>query len=168
MTSLYQLTKENQEILDSILENSGEVSEESEKQIEKMNELIITKAVTICEYRQSLEDVEKAITDRLTQLKIAKTAIENKIDRLDNYVLGCMQTGNINSIESEIWSIKIRKPREVVNVLDVEELPIECVKRVVKKDPDKIELLKRLKTGEQIPGCELAMGKTGLIYKQGR
>ena len=165
--SLYEITKESKELLDQVMELGGEITESQESRMESIDKMLKEKASNVCEYRKSLTDMQNAVEQRIDDLKISNKIIQNKIDRLDSYVLGCMETSKITSIESEIWSIKLRKPSEIVVITDEDKIPLEFLKTKTETTIDKAEIKKRLKNKEVIEGAELGLGKVSVIYKEG-
>lgn len=102
--------------------------------------------------KDTVSDIEKvkAEIDRLTKMK---KRLENRVNSLKSYVLqyGCP----VNTIEV---TIKFSKGRESVEVDKGLDLPEQY--RKVTWTPNKTEIGKALKAGEEIPGCRIARKPT--------
>ena len=105
---------------------------------------------------RELKAAEKRITDRLK-------AIENRSASLKEYLLLNMQRLDINEISCPEFSVKLRKPQQVV------QLNKEAIEgyttMVTSLKIDKVAIKKALKSGEAIDGASLIDGKVSLIIK---
>ncbi len=108
--SLYQISSEMQELLNEITELGGELTPELEGKINSLDLVLKDKANSVCEYRQSLMDYETILEEKIEHLKTMRSQINNKVDRLEEYILNSMKRMDITKIESDLWSVSIRKP----------------------------------------------------------
>lgn len=103
-----------------------------------------------CRELSAEADAIKAEEERLAK---RRKALENKSERLKNYMMPALEAMG-GKVKGVMASVRIGKS-QAVTVFDLDALP-DAFKRVVTKvDPDKVALKKALKSGEVIPGAAL-------------
>ena len=105
-----------------------------------------------------LKEAEKRMTDR-------RKAIENRSKSLKDYLLSNMQRLEISEISCPEFKITIRKPRQVVEVTDLDALSsvFKNEKTVITADKKMIKI--HLDDGGELLNARLVDGKTSLIIK---
>lgn len=107
---------------------------------------------TACYCRELLAEAEaiKAEEERLAK---RRKALENKSERLKNYMMPALEAMG-GKVKGVMASVRIGKS-QAVTVFDIDALPdaFKHVKTTI--DPDKVALKKALKSGEVIPGAAL-------------
>lgn len=107
---------------------------------------------TACYCRELLAEAEaiKAEEERLAK---RRKALENKSERLKNYMMPALEAMG-GKVKGVMASVRIGKS-QAVTVFDIDALPdaFKHVKTTI--DPDKVALKKDLKSGEVIPGAAL-------------
>lgn len=107
---------------------------------------------TAC-YVRELKAEADAIKAEEERLAKHRKALENKSERLKNYMMPALEAMG-GKVKGVMASVRIGKS-QAVTVFDLDALP-DAFKRVVTKvDPDKVALKKALKAGEDIPGAAL-------------
>lgn len=107
---------------------------------------------TACYCRELLAEAD-AIKAEEARLAKRRKALENKSERLKNYMMPALEAMG-GKVKGVMASVRIGKS-QAVTVFDLDTLP-DAFKRVVTKvDPDKVALKKALKAGEDIPGAAL-------------
>lgn len=107
---------------------------------------------TAC-YVRELKAEADAIKAEEERLAKRRKALENKSERLKNYMMPALEAMG-GKVKGVMASVRIGKS-QAVTVFDIDALP-DAFKRVVTKvDPDKVALKKTLKAGEDIPGAAL-------------
>lgn len=107
---------------------------------------------TAC-YVRELKAEADAIKAEEERLAKRRKALENKSERLKNYMMSALEAMG-GKVKGVMASVRIGKS-QAVTVFDIDALP-DAFKRVVTKvDPDKVALKKALKAGEVIPGAAL-------------
>ena len=107
---------------------------------------------TAC-YVRELKAEADAIKAEEERLAKRRKALENKSERLKNYMMPALEAMG-GKVKGVMASVRIGKS-QAVTVFDLDALP-DAFKRVVTKvDPDKVALKKALKAGEDIPGAAL-------------
>lgn len=83
-------------------------------------------------------------------------------DRFVDYVLSCMDALEAVELKGECYKVSIRKPVEVVEILDEGKIPLEYTEKKVSYSIDKKRLLADLKAGKKIPGAKITLGNRNL------
>lgn len=152
--SLFKISADLQMIVNHLIENGGELTPETENSLMIKESELKQKVVDYATVIRSLEYDNAIIDEEIKRLQHMKKTRANAVDRLKNAVSDAMQSFNIPEVETATAKINFRKS-ESVEVLDEELIPKEYKRTVVKTAPDKTAIKKALKSGEQIPGCEL-------------
>lgn len=163
MKSLFEITK-NFSAIESAIEEGQEMTPEL------MQSLIIElkeKTDNCVGYAMSLDDFLEALKGRKKEIEQAIKSIESKSDRYHEYILNCMENLGVNVIQGATSSLKIRKPIDVVEIADENEVPLEFVKTKTVSEIDKKGIKDALKAGQEVSGAKLSKGKVSLIYKFG-
>ena len=144
--NLYEI---NSQILDCIDQETGEVMD-----IDRLEELNMAKAEKVdnvaCWIKNleadaaAFEAQEKAFADR-------KAAAKRKIDSLKHYLTDALGGQNFSS---ERCAVNFRRSR-AVNVMDETAIPAEYMTEKVTRTPNKTAIAALLKSGAEVPGCEL-------------
>lgn len=109
-------------------------------------------------YAAALKAEEKSLSDR------RKTA-ENKIDNIKAYIASSLSTMDKSSFTAGLHKVTVRKPVPSVNVISVDDLPIEFKEFETTVKVDKNLIKEKLKLGETIEGAELKYGKPSVTIK---
>ncbi len=107
---------------------------------------------TAC-YCRELKAEAEAIKAEEERLAKRRKALENKSERLKNYMMPALEAMG-GKVKGVMASVRIGKS-QAVTVFDIDALPdaFKHVKTTI--DPDKVALKKALKSGEVIPGAAL-------------
>lgn len=152
---IYEIPGALRELLDNLDPDpdTGEVDGEALAAYAEYNAAAAEKLEgTACYCRELLAESEaiKAEEERLAK---RRKALENKSERLKNYLMPALEAmgGKVKGIMA---SVRIGKS-QAVTVFDIDALPdtFKHVKTTI--DPDKVALKKALKSGEVIPGAAL-------------
>lgn len=151
--------------IEAKLESGEEVTAE---EIDFIQNELIEKTDNCVSYLMSLEDFEEALSLRKKQIDAAIKTIENKREKFNEYILSCMEKLQTNVIQGKSSCIKTRKPVDVVEILNEDDIPLQYVKTKIVSDIDKKAISSDLKSGLEIPGAKLSKGKTGVKYEFGK
>lgn len=106
-----------------------------------------------------------AIDDEIARLTQRKKVLNNKKDRLDDYLKTNMEALGKSKIPFDLFNITHRAPREIVQVNDSSLIPDDFIDIKVTESPMKKEIKKALDAGDEVPGCSLTKGESSLIIK---
>ena len=105
-----------------------------------------------------LKEAEKRIADR-------RIVVENRSNSLKDYLLSNMQRLEINEISCPEFKITVRKPRKIVDIIDIDMLDKCYINRKITETANKKTIGAHLKEGYEIVGAQLIDGKSSLIIK---
>ncbi|NVO88916.1 siphovirus Gp157 family protein [Lactobacillus rhamnosus] len=157
MATLYKLKTEEQQVLD--------LGEQGKIDPQVFNDTLESIQGTIEEKLVSYIKVAEEADAKVAALKKKRDAFNERLksnqrlsDRLRATVLNEMVTRGSQSIEDSDVSIKVRKKPASVEVFDAEKLPAYLWREKTQMVPDKSEIAKRLKAGDDIDGARLVPG----------
>lgn len=153
--------------LDEMLEmDEGEISEDFEKLRADLIPLIEKKVDGCCGYIQKLKDLAASARDQKKRLDIFIRQKENKIERFSQYIKFCMDHTGKDVFMGELFEIKMRKPAQILQIVDESFVPLEFTEAVKTIKIDKAALKKAVKSGAvDIKGIELVDGKQSISFK---
>lgn len=152
--SIYNIQKEYIELVDSILDNGGEMSPEQEFALAINKEEIEVKAA---QYAFVIKDIDNDISaidaeiDRLKELKRIKT---NVIERLKKIASDAMKLYGIEKISLPSIKISFRKSSSV-NIFDEESIPEEYKVKKEVVTISKTKIGEAIKAGVEVPGANI-------------
>ena len=116
-------------------------------------------------WMRNLEGESKAIDSEIARLSARKKSITNRITSIREAVKGCMTAAGMDKVKTALFTVSIAQGRESVVISDESLIPDDyvIVKTVIQ--PDKTEIAKAIKAGNEVPGCGLARGETSLRIK---
>lgn len=151
---IYEIPGALRELLDRLDADpdTGEVDGEALAAYAEYNAAAEKLEGTAC-YVRELKAEADAIKAEEERLAKRRKALENKSERLKNYMMPALEAMG-GKVKGVMASVRIGKS-QAVYVFDIDALP-DAFKRVVTKvDPDKTAIKKALKSGEAIPGAAL-------------
>lgn len=165
--SLWQLTSEHQSLIDQLYDSeTGELNEIVQKKIDENFPAIENKCISITNYIRKLEHEEievEALLDRLmAEAKTRKKAYQNKIEKLNNYLISNMERSGIKEIKCPFFTIKFQQNTYTTDIININEIPERFIKEVVKVEikADKNAIKQEvLLTGKQIDGANVQVTK---------
>ena len=152
---IYEIPGELRELLDRLDADpdTGEVDGDALAAYAEYNAAAAEKLEGTACYVRELKAEADAIKAEEERLAKRRKALENKSERLKNYMMPALEAMG-GKVKGVMASVRIGKS-QAVTVFDLDALP-DAFKRVVTKvDPDKVALKKALKAGEDIPGAAL-------------
>lgn len=113
--------------------------------------------------RQEAETMAEAIKLREKELAERRSRYERSSGAMKRLIQTLMECAHQDKITLPEATLSVTKPRESVNVIDVDQLPQGFFKTI--RQADKKALNDALMAGETIPGAELALGDSGLMVR---
>lgn len=125
--------------------------------LESMSGDFELKAQNVTMFVQNLEASANAIKDAERKMAERRKAIENKVERIKEYLKVNMQKTGITKIECPYFVISLRNNPESVDVINMDLIPSEYFKIPDMPPPqlDKAELKKAIQAGAQVEGARL-------------
>lgn len=123
------------------------------------------KAQAVVAIAQNL-DADCAVIDaEIERLQAIKKARVTRAVDLREYLRSNMEATGIKKISCPLFSITLAAGREVAVIDNEDAIPDELVKVKAEIKPDKIEILRRLKAGEAVPGARLERSQSSIRIK---
>jgi len=162
MSSLYELSQEYQQLLAMDAEDDEAFREALDETLAAQGEQWEEKVeATVIVARQLQADAEacKAEARRLSE---RAKQFERNAETCRERVRLSMEDLGKDKVKRQFFTITRVAGKPVCAIDDETALPSDYIRIKEVRSPDKAELLKALKAGEQIPGCHLASGKDSL------
>lgn len=164
MSHLYQITQQHRELQE--LADSEEMPVELlADTFEALGGEFNDKAISVVHVVENMQSDVDAVDHEIKRLSARKSALSNRRDSIREYLRTNMEASGITKIECPLFAITLAKGRDVVVVEDENLIPDDLVEVSVISKPDKREILKRLKAGDDIPGARIEKSKSSLRIK---
>lgn len=154
--SLYQLVAELENVINGgmvIDEETGEVLFDSTN-LDELQTAFEDKLENCGIYIKNLDSEANAISQEIHSLTKRKKVLENKAQRMRDYVLQCMEQAERTKFDTAKVAISQRKSSYVA-VNDEVQIPEDYKEIIETTKVDKRHLKDALKQGLEIPGAEL-------------
>ena len=117
------------------------------------------KAVALASFIRNLETAAGAIREAEKAQATRRKAIENKVERLREYLMQNMTSVNRLKIECALFKIAVRD--NPVSVVIEGEVPEDYMVQLPPPDPvpDKVAIKMALESGKEVPGARLQRGQ---------
>lgn len=166
---LYELAQEVRLLSDlinfQIDEDTGQLKEahileEIEREVKKK---LIDKCEDILKLIKNKEAEISTLKNEEERLKKIRKFRENRLENLKEYIKNQMVSMETKKIETTLGSFNLRNS-ESVEVENIEILGEQFIKIKLEKSPDKTEIKKAIKNGENVAGAKL-VSNVNLIIK---
>lgn len=155
--TLYDITVEQQLLLDQLEENGGELTEELEAALALTEENFDVKAEGYIEAIAKYRDLAANAAERIRKYQQTKKTAENIEKRLKERLLFAMQVFGENKKEVGCHRLSIRNSAKVV-FDDESKVPLGYV--YITRTPDKAAILAALKGDQPVPGARLEINQS--------
>ena len=152
--ALYQIEQEYLNIVQSIIDAGGEITEEQETALSISKEQLQNKGVCYGFIVKELEGNIDLIDLEIKRLNALKKPLVNSIDRLKNNLSQAMQMFEVTELKTPLLKINFRKS-ESVEVTDIDLLDADFVKTTITKAADKIAIKEAIKAEIPVRGAVL-------------
>ena len=153
-TSLYQIEQSYLTLVESLIENGGELTPELETELSINKEQLQNKGVCYGFIVKELEGNIDLIDLEIKRLQALKKPLTNSIDRLKNNLSQAMQMFDITELKTAIIKINFRKS-ESVEIEDIALLDSNFIKTTISKVADKIAIKEAIKAEIPVRGAVL-------------
>ena len=152
--ALYQIEQEYLNIVQSIIDAGGEITEDQETALSISKEQLQNKGVCYGFIVKELEGNIDLIDLEIKRLNALKKPLVNSIDRLKNNLSNAMQMFEVTELKTPLLKINFRKS-ESVEVTDIDLLDADFVKTTITKAADKIAIKEAIKAEIPVRGAVL-------------
>jgi seryl-tRNA synthetase len=145
--SLYELSETYEKLMNLDLDD-----EALKLALSSLNQSVEEKATNIAHVTRTMDAGINAIKNEEKRLRDKRKALENRLDKLKEYLFDNMKAMGIDKVKTDTDTIYI-SGRDYSKVVDRDKLPKEYVKQKITVSIDKRKLNKDIKT-KDIPGVE--------------
>ena len=149
--NLYEINKELEDLLFSVVDENGEIDPSKESELEELFQKKEEKLLNCGKWLKNQNSLAAQIKAEEKALAERRKGIEKRTAWLKGYVESCLEAGD--KYEDSQAQIGTRKS-QVVAVLDENQVPLAFIKEKITTSVDKTALKKELKRGP-VPGVEL-------------
>jgi hypothetical protein len=161
--SLFDLSLEFRELMEASFS-----SDEASENLDRINYLLQEKTDKCYFWLESKKSDLATMERFIEEAKLRKKALENSVERFENYIKSCLQASGQKELVGENVTFKLRAPSSSVLITDERLIPAKFTQVETKVTIKKAEIAKALKAGEIVRGAELLEGQPGLIAKVGK
>lgn len=158
---LYDLTEQYEMLLEMARE--GHEDFDYSEMLSKAEGAISDKLDGYCKVIKTLEAEAEAVGAESQRLAQRKTVLENQVKRMKEAMKMGMIRLNMDKHKSTLFTVSVTKPRQRVEVTNIDAVPSELLK--IKKEVDKTAAAELLKSGKKVSGVALVYGGSGLMIK---
>lgn len=151
-TSLYDLT--------AAMVNLMESEETTNEQIEEVFGAITAKENKICQFRAELLGTVEKFKAEEKRLATIRKQMENKAERLQEYIKQSMVQLGIDEVHTGTFNIKLSPSVGSLEITDANSIPNKFKEIVQTITVDKNAVKSAIKSGEHVPGAEIRDGWT--------
>lgn len=155
--NLFQIANQYTDIFTEVDEN-GEITDEMLGKLNDIGGAMETKAIAIASFIRNLEAERDAVNKAKKAIALREQSLNNKVERLEEYLLINMEKCGISEISSSpYFTIKLKKNPVSVNILDEDFVPdnYKKTKVVTTVSVDKIKIKEAILSGDAVPGAVL-------------
>lgn len=165
MSALYQLSESKLQALQIIDDMISEGCSDAEMQeayalLNQLDENFQEKAVNVAMYVRNLETESAAIAEAEKEMSARKKALNNKADRLKNYLLSEMQRTQTKQIKCPYFVLSLRKTPASVRIAPNAVIPEFLLAPPKPQEADKRAIKEAIEKGLVIEGVTLESGET--------
>lgn len=167
--TLFEIAAELKAVIDTIVENGGEVTEESMSSLQEWREKLEEKAEKVAVAKVILDSecakfkaIEEAARSR-------RKSRESAIAGIKDYLCRAMVSTQTTRIKKNdgLFTISLSEGRSSVSIDDINLLPFELTEIVESVRPKLDEIKRRLEAGETVPGASLRTGEPYITIRGG-
>ena len=131
-----------------------------EDTLESMSGDLEAKATNTAMVVRNLEATAAAIKEAEKQMAERRKAVENRAERVRDFLLANMVVAGIQKIECPYFKLAVRENPPAVEVYEPGLIPAEFMRQPEPPPPapDKTAIKEAMKAGQDVPGCRLTRG----------
>lgn len=150
--TLYQCAEDVRAVLDHHFDNETEAADTLEAVIGQFE----VKAQSVAAYFLNLEATEQALDEHIKAMTEKKKALQNRADKLKDYLARNMLAAGIKEISANDGTFKASfRKSTAVEIFDEAQLPDEFMRQKITFAPDKTAIKKAIESGQEVAGAKL-------------
>lgn len=158
--SLYQIAAEHRQMVERLMDTNDDEQVIADT-IEAESFPLEVKAQNVAYAIRTMEATASAIKDAEKQMADRRKAIENRAQRIREYLQTCMEIAGKSKIECPHFALAIKTNPPSVDVFEPGLIPAEYMKLPEPPAPtiDKVAIKEAIKAGKEVPGALLVQAK---------
>lgn len=164
--NLFEIDENLRELLDNgfnsecIDQETGEIDEQKAAELINSYQADLDhKIESIGLFILELKSKDKEYKEYIESVKKRQDRNKKKLESLEKYLTNYMEQSEVNKFETKKIDIRFRKSSSC-NVLDSEKVPSQYKHIETTEKVDKAQILKDLRSGNTVDGCELVENKS--------
>ena len=145
---LYEIVENYQQIMDLDLDK-----DQLAEVLESFNISLKEKAINIAKVKVNKQSDVDSLDVEIKRLKARQNAIKKGIGMLDEYLLDAMVSTGTKKIESDLFTISLRKSERVI--VEEGKVPAKFKKQQVIVTVDKKGIKEAIKSGKSVKGASI-------------
>lgn len=155
MAKLYELTDDYLSLWESLSDPEADWTEAEEK-LRGIERAFDDKVSACAKMIRNMESEETALTREIDRMSRRHDALVRKTKAIKEYVKAEMETSGREKVRTDVFTVSVQHSPDKVHVVDETRIPPQYYQTT--KRLDKVEVLRMLKAGYAVPGCELTQG----------
>lgn len=153
---LYRISDDLSQLMSLIEESGGEVTPEMELHLAQLSSALVEKTDNVVEFVESRNIFIDAARAKAKQFNEIADQLEERMEKLSDYIKGCMDKLGTNKLTGGMYQISRRPPVKVLFISNENLIPVEFIK-IPEPAPQvmRSEITKAIKAGNDVPGCML-------------
>jgi hypothetical protein len=162
--SLVSIVKDFNALDELLIEQSGELCPTLENWMQ-INEHNLAEKVDnyklYIEHLESRNEYFKGIKDQANQ---AQNIFKNMVSRMKENLKFSMSNLGSDELRGDMYRFKLSKPKQKVQIVNSEEIPLEFTKEVTRIEIDMDKIDAAISAGQKIPGVGIETSQSLLSY----
>ena len=157
-TTIYQIEKNYLQIVNQLIENEGEITDELSEALTITQDQLQNKAVNYCMVIKQIDSDIEQIENEVKRLNAMKKVQQNVIDRLKSTLTTAMNIFEVEEIKTPLIKINFRNS-ESVEITNEAQLNEKFLVTKTVTTPDKKAIKDAIKNGEFVEGATISYNK---------
>jgi hypothetical protein len=152
--SLYALTNDFNNLME--LEDDEEITTAL---VAIISGEIEARAENVCKFIKMLDGTAEQFKAEEERIKQARKALENKAERVRDYMKGALLNANIDKVTAGTFKVSVGPSPGSVAIDDLASIPPQFITVIPEQyAPDKNAIKAAIKAGEEVPGAHIEAG----------
>lgn len=158
MSSLFKISNDMQLIVNELIANGGELTDELQDQLQITESQMKQKATGYAQVIRAMRYDNDIVDAEIKRLQAIKKVRKNTTERLENALSDAMQRFEMDVIETPISKISFRSSQSV-EITDENAIDKQFKTQIITTKVDKMEIKRAIKGGATVTGAELVTNK---------
>jgi|EP01046_Picozoa_sp_COSAG06_P056992 hypothetical protein len=158
MSSLFKISNDMQLIVNELIANGGELTDELQDQLQITESQMKQKASGYAQVIRAMKYDNDVVDAEIKRLQAIKKVRKNTTERLENALSDAMQQFEMDVIETPTTKISFRSSQSV-EITDENAIDKQFKTQIITTKIDKMEIKRAIKGGATVDGAELITNK---------